>query len=251
MQTSVFMNQVWAEAGNTDTFPYVSLSQQRGLTISIPSIELQRTIAHVLGTLDDKIELNRRMNETLEAIARALFKSWFVDFDPVRTKAQSLDLGLSATFADLFPDSFQESELRGYSEGMAGPSFCGRSRDNRRWHAENFSSRLLERRHTLVLSRRCTRGLRHLGGEDREKDYARRHGEFIDTSASRRDDDHLCAGNGRQNRSGGRANGHESILLRPSWQDGTAGLVYILRYARTGRKASAARTWFRFRHDHT
>jgi type I restriction enzyme S subunit len=51
------------------------------------------------------------MNETLEAIARALFKSWFVDFDPVRTKAQSRDLGLSATFADLFPDSFQESEL--------------------------------------------------------------------------------------------------------------------------------------------
>ena len=48
----------------------------------------QRAIAHILGTLDDKIELNRRMNETLEAMARALFKSWFVDFDPVRAKAE-------------------------------------------------------------------------------------------------------------------------------------------------------------------
>ena len=69
----------------------------------------QRAIAHVLGTLDDKIELNRRMNETLEEMARALFKSWFVDFDPVRAKmegrwspGQSLP-GLPAHLYDLFP----------------------------------------------------------------------------------------------------------------------------------------------------
>ena len=52
----------------------------------MPSLPEQRAIAHILSTLDDKIELNRRMNETLEATARAIFKSWFVDFDPVRAK---------------------------------------------------------------------------------------------------------------------------------------------------------------------
>jgi len=71
----------------------------------------QRAIAHVLGTLDDKIELNRWMSETLEAIARALFKSWFVDFDPVRAKAVGHDPGLPAHLAGLFPDSFEDSEL--------------------------------------------------------------------------------------------------------------------------------------------
>ena len=71
----------------------------------------QRAIAHILGTLDDKIELNRRMNETLEAMARALFKSWFVDFDPVRAKASGRDPGLPKPLADLFPDSFEDSEL--------------------------------------------------------------------------------------------------------------------------------------------
>jgi len=71
----------------------------------------QRAIAHILGTLDDKIELNRRMNETLEAMARALFKSWFVDFDPVRAKAEGRDPGLPKDIANLFPDRFEDSEL--------------------------------------------------------------------------------------------------------------------------------------------
>ena len=71
----------------------------------------QRAIAHILGTLDDKIELNRRMNETLEGIARAHFKSWFVDFDPVRAKAEGRDTGLPREVAELFPDGFEESEL--------------------------------------------------------------------------------------------------------------------------------------------
>jgi type I restriction enzyme S subunit len=77
----------------------------------------QRAIAHILGTLDDKIELNRRMNETLEAMARALFKSWFVDFDPVRAKAAGRDPGLPKPLADLFPDSFDDSELREIPKG--------------------------------------------------------------------------------------------------------------------------------------
>jgi type I restriction enzyme S subunit len=79
--------------------------------IPVPSIPEQRAIAHILGTLDDKIELNRKTNETLEAMAKALFKSWFVDFDPVRAKAEDRPTGLPAEISDLFPDSFEDSEL--------------------------------------------------------------------------------------------------------------------------------------------
>jgi len=78
---------------------------------SLPAPKEQRAIAHILGTLDDKIELNNRMNEALEAIARAIFKSWFVDFDPVCAKAEGRDPGLPKDIADLFPDSFQDSDL--------------------------------------------------------------------------------------------------------------------------------------------
>src|SRR5690606_12281101 len=80
-------------------------------------------IAHILGTLDDKIELNRKQNETLEAMARALFKAWFVDFEPVRAKmegrwqrGQSLP-GLPAHLYDLFPDRLVVSELGEIPEG--------------------------------------------------------------------------------------------------------------------------------------
>ena len=91
----------------------------RTLEISIPPLPEQRAIAHVLGTLDEKIELNRRMNETLEGMARALFKSWFVDFDPVRAKRAGCDTGLPKHLADLFPDRMVESELGKIPEGWA------------------------------------------------------------------------------------------------------------------------------------
>ena len=84
---------------------------------SVPEPNEQRAIAHILGTLDDKIELNRRMNETLEAMARAIFKSWFVDFDPVRAKAEGRDPGLPKPIADLFPDCFKDSEIGEIPEG--------------------------------------------------------------------------------------------------------------------------------------
>ena len=79
--------------------------------VRIPPLAEQKAIAHILGTLDEKIELNRKTNETLEAIAKALFKSWFVEFDPVRAKAEGRPTGLPAEISDLFPDSFEESEL--------------------------------------------------------------------------------------------------------------------------------------------
>ncbi len=117
-----FRNQLASRAGETDMAPYVSLTSQRGLVVTLPPIGEQRAIAHILGTLDDKIELNRRMNETLEQMARALFKSWFVDFDPVRAKAEGRDPGLPKPLADLFPDSFEDSELGEIPEGWSvGP----------------------------------------------------------------------------------------------------------------------------------
>jgi len=80
--------------------------------IPMPSLKEQRSVVQVLSTLDDKIELNRKMNETLEEMARALFKSWFVDFDPVRAKAEGRQpYGMDAETAALFPDSFQDSPL--------------------------------------------------------------------------------------------------------------------------------------------
>ena len=97
--------------------PSTSREDFYGLPVQVPPLAEQRAIAHVLGTLDDKIELNRRMNETLEAMAQALFKSWLVDFEPVRAKmegrwrrGESLP-GLPAEHYDLFPDRLVDSEL--------------------------------------------------------------------------------------------------------------------------------------------
>ena len=92
--------------------PGVNRNHLHELETQIPPIAEQKAIAHILGTLDDKIELNSKINEALEAMAKALFKSWFVDFDPVRAKAEGRSTGLPAEISDLFPDSFEDSELR-------------------------------------------------------------------------------------------------------------------------------------------
>jgi type I restriction enzyme, S subunit len=92
------------------TQPNLNTGIARQLLLPLPPPSEQQAIARTLGTLDDKIELNRRMNETLEAMARALFKSWFVDFDPVRAKAEKRQpAGMDAESAALFPPSFEES----------------------------------------------------------------------------------------------------------------------------------------------
>lgn len=92
--------------------PSTSRDEFYTLPVIVPPLPEQRAIAHILGTLDDKIELNQRINETLEAIARAIFKSWFVDFDPVRAKAEGRDPpGMDAETAALFPHSLEDSIL--------------------------------------------------------------------------------------------------------------------------------------------
>jgi len=87
------------------------VSYLRTIEVPVPPVSEQRAIARILGALDDKIELNRRMNETLEAMARALFKSWFIDFDPVRAKAEGRDPGLPTSIASFFPASFEDSDM--------------------------------------------------------------------------------------------------------------------------------------------
>jgi len=113
----------FSEIAQGTALPYLTVASLSTLTLYLPSPAEQRAIAQILGTLDDKIELNRRMSETLEAMARALFKAWFVDFEPVRAKiegrwqrGQSLP-GLPAHLYDLFPDRLVESELGEIPEG--------------------------------------------------------------------------------------------------------------------------------------
>ena len=97
---------------NTTVQATLNLRDVSAFPVPMPSRRVRDAVLDILGTLDDKIELNRRMNETLEAMARALFKSWFVDFDPVRAKAQGqTPPGMDAATAALFPSEFQDSEL--------------------------------------------------------------------------------------------------------------------------------------------
>ncbi len=136
---SRFLYYVFTQLGNTlnsvggGGSVYINVSKARfsDIEIQLPPLSEQQSIAHVLGSLDDKIELNQFMNETLEAIARALFKSWFVDFDPVRAKmegrwrhGESLP-GLPAHLWDLFPDRLVNSEM-GEIPGGWKPSSLGK-----------------------------------------------------------------------------------------------------------------------------
>ena len=114
-------SQIWPKRGSAQ--PFISQGDARALELELPPLPEQCAIAHILGTLDDKIELNRRMNQTLEEMARALFKFWFVNFDPVRAKmtgrwcrSQSFP-GLPADLYDLFPDRLAPSELGEIPEG--------------------------------------------------------------------------------------------------------------------------------------
>ena len=79
--------------------------------VDIPPLQEQKAIAHILGIFDEKIKLNRETNQTLEGIAKTLFKSWFIDFDPVNTKVEDRSTGLPDEISDLFPDSYEESEI--------------------------------------------------------------------------------------------------------------------------------------------
>lgn len=122
LRSAPFREQWVARKGETDMADYVSLTAQRELEVVLPPLPQQRAIGSLLSALDDKIESNHRMNRTLEETASALFRSWFVDFDPVVAKAAGrVPFGMSAETAALFPSGFDESELgpipRGWRAG--------------------------------------------------------------------------------------------------------------------------------------
>ncbi len=128
----------------------------RQMFIVCPPLPEQRTIANILGTLDEKIELNRRMNETLEEMARALFKSWFVDFDPVRAKAMGRNAGLPGKIAELFPESFEESE-----EGLIPAGWkLSPLREVSAYLGRGLSPRYVDSGGICVLNQRCVRNRR-------------------------------------------------------------------------------------------
>jgi type I restriction enzyme S subunit len=110
--------------GGGSAVPTLNRNHIHDIPIRIPPLPTQKAIAHILGTLDEKIELLRQMNETLEAMARALFQSWFVDFDPVKRKADGITTGLPKEIEDLFPNEFEDSELgeipKGWKVGKLG-----------------------------------------------------------------------------------------------------------------------------------
>jgi type I restriction enzyme S subunit len=111
-------------AANTTVQTTVNLKDLRAMRIPMPPEPIRRGISELLGVLDDRIDLLRQTNTTLEAIAQALFKSWFVDFDPVRAKAEGREPeAMDAATAALFPSEFEESELGLIPKGWRAATF--------------------------------------------------------------------------------------------------------------------------------
>lgn len=112
MMSEYVQNQLKSRSSGT-TVHGIKQKELRKVMLPIPPILEQNAIARILGTLDDKIECNRRMNATLEAMAQAIFKSWFVDFDPVRAKDEGRQpVGMDADTAALFPEAFEEMDCK-------------------------------------------------------------------------------------------------------------------------------------------
>src|SRR5690606_14701391 len=137
LQSEDLRHQMSWSAAQTDMAPYVSLTDQRNaFEISVPDVITQLEIGNLLGSLDDKIELNRRMNETLEAMAQAIFRDWFVDFGPTRRKLAGItdpveimgglvqDAARAAELDKLFPDALGEDGLPvGWERQLLGDAY--------------------------------------------------------------------------------------------------------------------------------
>ena len=154
------------------------------IPVTVPQATEQRAIGHILGTLDDKIELLRKQNETLEEMARAMFKAWFVDFEPVRAKmdgrwqrGQSLP-GLPADLYDLFPDRLVDSELGEIPEGWIkqpvkdiGPIICGKTPSTKmlEYYGEDVPFITIPEMHDRIFAIDIKRRLSHKGANTQVK----------------------------------------------------------------------------------
>ena len=119
MQSGAFAQQWMARCNETDMAAYISLTAQRQLDIAVPPIEEQRAIADVLGALDAKIEQNRRTAQASERLARAIFRAWFVDFEPVKAKAagESAFISMPESAFDALPVRFVDSRIGPVPDG--------------------------------------------------------------------------------------------------------------------------------------
>lgn len=123
LKSEPVFNDLISRATGT-TVQGIRQSELRKVLIPLPPLDEQKHISEILGALDDKIELSRKINATLEQMARALFQSWFVDFDPVHAKAAGRQpVGMDKATADLFPDSFVDSELGNIPKGWRATTF--------------------------------------------------------------------------------------------------------------------------------
>ncbi len=125
LETTFALHSIGGQTLNFErAVPGLNRDEAHACDLPVPDVSQHRARAPILGRLDAKIELNRRMNETLEALARALFKSWFVDCDPVRVKMAGRETGLPWYIDDLFPDRLVDSELGEIPEGWEASLFC-------------------------------------------------------------------------------------------------------------------------------
>jgi type I restriction enzyme S subunit len=148
LQSPVY-REIFQRIATGTTISNLSQDALKGVEVNLPEVGIQNQVAAILGALDDRITLLRETNTTLEAIAQALFKSWFVDFDPVHAKMQGrAPEGMDEATAALFPDSFEESELGALPKGwsirtMADVSIVGIGktppRKEQQWFSESPS----------------------------------------------------------------------------------------------------------------
>jgi type I restriction enzyme S subunit len=132
LQSPAVQHEIGTNEGTGSTVSNLRIPFLKALKIKCPPLHEQKRIAGILGALDDKIELNRKMNETLEQMAKALFKSWFIDFDPVHAKAAGRQpAGMDKATADLFPDSLVDSELGKIPSGWEAGTLSGLSEFSR------------------------------------------------------------------------------------------------------------------------
>jgi len=144
--------------------------------LQVPGIKQQRGIAAVLGALDDKIELNRRTSETLESLAQAVYKSWFMDFEPVRARMEGRGTGLAPEILTLFPDTLEEDSGRSFPRGWRYVPLSEVTSELRR----GITPKYIERGGVCVVNQRCVRNGK------------------VSFDASRRHDDTARATDGRQ-----------------------------------------------------
>ena len=159
--------------------PLLTQSGLNILPVFAPPLPEQKAIAHILGALDDKIELNRRMNRTLEAMARAVFKSWFVDLDPVRAKMEGRKpQGMDAATAALFPNRLVDSELGEAPEGWEvkrvadiGSVICGKTPSTQvsEYYGHDVPFITIPDMHGKIFATNTQRGLSYSGAASQQK----------------------------------------------------------------------------------